>query len=751
MILLAAALLAFQAETARGVEVLETREDKLDSGYANRHALVIGIDEYKDANFPRLKHAAADANAVADVLTQKYGFPVSNIKRLINTDATRDAIQSALDDWACDPDRTSEDDLFVIYFAGHGITRFMPNGNRGYLVPYDGQQSKFSTLVSMSVVDAASEALLPKHALFLLDCCFSGLTLMRSAPPVAPGLGARAREILTAGSGEQSVLDSGGKGHSVFTQSILDALDGRADSNKDGVVTFGELSYHVSSEVERKTERRQTPLRGNLRGHDGGSCAFFAPDLAANREASLRPGLVIDGIDAEGTVLYTQSPTVRLNGALTNSNGKQVGLLLRGETTIYDLAEDGRFEATLSIEPDSVEPVGVVLPRDGRIIRHLSIVHDSTPPAITELDLVPSITTEAEHQLRLSISDTNPFTVELLSGTGSDLSLIRSGEGDEFQFAVKFSRGGTRYFAVNTIDAAGNKSGFSQILTYDHLGPTLRRIEIKGKKFSQLGEEVSGPLSERGLLHLEFWEHVDVLEFDGVQFRWPGRPASRFPNLAERHVRITSRGNWEERELDQLVHESTKRRREDADRDHLKFTVPFMIPEDAGLTYTVNGSARDSMGNVAPFSIESLVLPPTQSDPGTLLRSFDFPGGLGADISPDPHGFLFGTVLSSLRESSSPVVTFRAPGTQLVFIEFTVNDRPFACILQNDPDPKVPATLSIRYEDESARPLAISIFESILEQGPIIWTWICSDCDSPHESTVSDCPVCRSGSRPSRW
>ena len=44
--------------------------------YANRHALIIGIDEYQDPGFPDLSYAVADARAVAKVLVEKYGAEV---------------------------------------------------------------------------------------------------------------------------------------------------------------------------------------------------------------------------------------------------------------------------------------------------------------------------------------------------------------------------------------------------------------------------------------------------------------------------------------------------------------------------------------------------------------------------------------------------------------------------------------------------------------------------------------------------
>lgn len=121
----------------------------------------------------------------------------------------------------------------------------------------------------MDEFEGVSELIPAKHALFLLDCCFGGLAVTRSTPPVAAGLTNRARQAISAGTAEQAVQDGGGGEHSVFTGALLDALRGDADLDSDQVVTFGELFNHIGREVERKTEQRQTPLQASFPDHEG--------------------------------------------------------------------------------------------------------------------------------------------------------------------------------------------------------------------------------------------------------------------------------------------------------------------------------------------------------------------------------------------------------------------------------------------------------------------------------------------------
>ena len=284
------------APGSRGVATLNSAgaEDS-DAGpsrtYANRHALVIGIDEYEDPGYPDLGYAVADARAIAKIVVEQFQFPEGNVKLLLNQDATKVAVEDALEEWASDPDRVGEEDLFVIFFAGHGVTRDLGSrGSRGYLVPVDGAKDRkgrpsWGSLIGMPDFEEVSEAIPAKHALFILDCCFGGLAVKRSDPPVAAGLTSRARQVITAGGADQEVLDTGGGGHSVFTGALLSAMRGDADLDGDGAVTFGEIFNHVGREVQRKTEDTQTPLQSTFPDHGGGCVALFTPGLEPGRQS----------------------------------------------------------------------------------------------------------------------------------------------------------------------------------------------------------------------------------------------------------------------------------------------------------------------------------------------------------------------------------------------------------------------------------------------------------------------------------
>jgi uncharacterized caspase-like protein len=82
-----------------------------------------------------------------------------------------------------------------------------------------------------------------------------------------------AREIITAGGGDQQVLDTGPNGHSVFTSALLQGLEGDADLDRDGFITFAELEAYVKPLA---SNAYQTPATGVLPGHEGGEYVFVS-------------------------------------------------------------------------------------------------------------------------------------------------------------------------------------------------------------------------------------------------------------------------------------------------------------------------------------------------------------------------------------------------------------------------------------------------------------------------------------------
>lgn len=276
----------------------EKNKSLRDSYYDKSWALVVGINDY-DGRHPTLSNARNDAGAVAKLLRADYDF--DEVFTLFDDEAT----YATLMEWLRDrlAAKVGPDDRVVVFFAGHGTTRESIQGEkRGYLVPYDAAEGKFSNYVDMSEVRDACGWIQAKHIFIILDCCFSGIAAIsaRSTPathvePFTDSYLSRITErscwqVLCAGASDELAADSGDRpGHSAFTGALLSGLEGQADQNGDGIITATELAGYVKPEVSRSTAQGrssgQTPFFNYLAGSDQGDFVFLRPD----REVKIEP------------------------------------------------------------------------------------------------------------------------------------------------------------------------------------------------------------------------------------------------------------------------------------------------------------------------------------------------------------------------------------------------------------------------------------------------------------------------------
>jgi peptidoglycan/xylan/chitin deacetylase (PgdA/CDA1 family)/tetratricopeptide (TPR) repeat protein len=268
----------FSPETGTSVQTAAASSG-IESPYRESWAVVIGIDDYQ--SWPKLRYAVNDAQAVRDVLIQKYHFKPENVFSLFDKEATREKILSLLGDKLANVNMVQHDDRVFVFFAGHGATRKLPSGrDLGYIIPVDAGVTDYQgQAISMSNFQDISDAIPAKHLLFVMDSCYSGLALTRGGAGVQGTMNylqeiakREARQMFTAGGADEEVADNGPNGHSVFTWTLLQGLDGRADLNGDGVITGTELAAYVIPAVSSLS--RQTPVFGNLVGSGGGDFIF---------------------------------------------------------------------------------------------------------------------------------------------------------------------------------------------------------------------------------------------------------------------------------------------------------------------------------------------------------------------------------------------------------------------------------------------------------------------------------------------
>ena len=291
----------------------------LKAHYSTSRALIVGINEYQTVS--PLSYAVSDAKAIREILVDELDFPKGNVVCLFDEDATKTAIMHAYLRLA--EDDVEIDERIIVFFAGHGHTTTGIRGEVGFLVPVDADLNDLSTLVRWDELTGNSELIRAKHMMLIMDACYGGLALTRSAPPgstrfLKDMLLRYSRQVLTAGKADEVVSDSGGPvpDHSVFTGHLIQGLRGGA-IGENGVLTASGLMSYVYGKVSTDKNSRQTPHYGHFDGD--GDLILIAPqldELTLDDNQYLDTLIVVPVVEAEPTPATTQVKIDRVKSVL---------------------------------------------------------------------------------------------------------------------------------------------------------------------------------------------------------------------------------------------------------------------------------------------------------------------------------------------------------------------------------------------------------------------------------------------------
>lgn len=240
---------------------LDARSSAID--YGDYYALVIGNNGY--ASLPPLSTAVHDANAVAGLLSTKYGF---STEVLVNV--TRAEMMRTLGRYRR---QLGPDDNLLLYYAGHGMVD--DRAEEGYWLGVDASLDDPATWISNSTLATMLRGMAAKHVMVVSDSCYSGaltrglrVERITDERALARLSRQRARTALTSGSNEP-VVDGGGSGHSVFGRFFLAVLSSN-EQVLDGAQLYAQLRRPIM------VNSRQTPQYGDIAqaGHEDGDFLF---------------------------------------------------------------------------------------------------------------------------------------------------------------------------------------------------------------------------------------------------------------------------------------------------------------------------------------------------------------------------------------------------------------------------------------------------------------------------------------------
>lgn len=226
------------------------------------YLLAIGVSAYEREDY-RLKFASKDATDLAATYSaqERRLFRKVVCRTLTDGQADRAEILEGLE-WL--RRQVTQRDWAIVFVGGHG----MPDDLRNYyFLPYDGQPEKLRATGVVWRDFRETLANLPAKVFLILDTCHAaGVTgervrgsdaytdLLRDASTDEVGL----ITFASCMPREQS-LERDEWGNGAFTKSLLEALQGKGDANRDGLVTLAEVDAYIAERVKELSGGRQHP------------------------------------------------------------------------------------------------------------------------------------------------------------------------------------------------------------------------------------------------------------------------------------------------------------------------------------------------------------------------------------------------------------------------------------------------------------------------------------------------------------
>lgn len=220
---------------------------------AKKYALVVGTDNYKGKGWNKLSNPIKDARAVADELSNSYGFDVQLLE-----DKPMDSIYKAIREYY----RIAQpNDQLVVYFAGHGD---VDNDllDDGFIVCTDSRSIDDDPVRNTYIPYAKLQKMLnnipARQVLVLLDVCHGGtfdakafdnakrettttninnknvLQFLKDKLPL------RTRKFLSS-VGSEPAFDGKAGRHSPFANLLLQVLRAKGEGS-NGIVTLGDIN-----------------------------------------------------------------------------------------------------------------------------------------------------------------------------------------------------------------------------------------------------------------------------------------------------------------------------------------------------------------------------------------------------------------------------------------------------------------------------------------------------------------------------
>jgi hypothetical protein len=230
--------------------------------FLNGYALLIGIG----ADLPV---TAKDATAVKEILINPNhaAYSPDRVHLLVDIASTRSNILDTFDTLIKQVNQNL-DSTVIIYYSGHG--GISSRTGEYFLVPYDYNPENFvATSISGSEFTRKIEAIKSRKLVVFLDCCHAGgiLQLKEGESLIKSPMPPEILHILEGSSGRVIIVSSReeeysytGTPFSIFTTCLIEALQGKASTIKDGYARILDILIYLFDQVPKRAAGSQHPF-----------------------------------------------------------------------------------------------------------------------------------------------------------------------------------------------------------------------------------------------------------------------------------------------------------------------------------------------------------------------------------------------------------------------------------------------------------------------------------------------------------
>jgi hypothetical protein len=233
--------------------------------------LLVAVDKHDNPRLDRgVANTVRDADLLRKTLQERTGLPAAQILTLAGKAGrpTREHLRKQIPAFLA---LAGPNDRLIFFYSGHGVI----HQDKAYLVPADLDTKNISgTGLPLAELRDALASCKAAAKFLVLDCCHAGGASRAPDDPgasseaVAKSLQARKLKgaiVLGSCADDEESFEWPSRGQGIFTYWLCRGLEGGADENGDGKLTFEEIYQYVYDRVPKTAKEvaraTQTPVR----------------------------------------------------------------------------------------------------------------------------------------------------------------------------------------------------------------------------------------------------------------------------------------------------------------------------------------------------------------------------------------------------------------------------------------------------------------------------------------------------------